>query len=70
MYIFMVGIEGRKKCNFMQWLEASATQIQIQIRRSILQIDSQQDNLPRKAMCTYTPKIPIWVLISFKEQIF
>lgn len=59
MYIFMVDIEGRKKCNFMQWPEANARQIQIQ--RSILQTGSQQDNLPREAMDTYTPKIPIGV---------
>lgn len=49
----MVGIEGRKKCNFMQWIEANVRQIQIQ--RSILQIGSQQDNLPREAMDTNTP---------------
>lgn len=55
----MVGIVGRKKCNFMQWLEANVRQIQIQ--RSISQIGSQQDNLPREAMDTNTPKIPIGI---------
>lgn len=50
MYIFMVGIEGRKKCNFMQWLEANVRKIQI--LRSILQLGSQQDNLPKEAMDT------------------
>lgn len=59
----MVGIDGRKKCNLMQWLEANARQIQIQ--RSILQVGSQQDNLPREATDTDTPEIPIGVTHFF-----
>jgi len=51
MYVFMVGTEGRKKCKFMQCLEANARQIQ----RSIIQIGSQQDNLPGEATDAYTP---------------
>lgn len=45
MYIFMVVIEGRKKYNFMQWLESDTRHIQI--KRSTLQVANWQDNLPR-----------------------
>lgn len=65
MYIFMVVIEGRKKYNFMQWLESDTRHIQI--KRSTLQVANQQDNLPRIPAHLKS----FWgLLVSFKEQIF